>query len=53
MLQKFQRDVITDINERIMTQSDYLGIKIIDAKKLDTLLNGKFFEVEKGVLGQL
>ena len=40
VLQKFQRDVITDINERIMTQSDYLGIKIIDAKKLDTLLNG-------------
>jgi len=40
VLQKFQRDVITDINERIMTQSDYLGIKVIDAKKLDTLLNG-------------
>jgi hypothetical protein len=40
VLEKFQRDVITDINERIMTQSDYLGIKIIDAKKLDTLLNG-------------
>ena len=40
VLEKFQRDVITDINERILTQSDYLGIKVIDAKKLDTLLNG-------------
>ena len=37
---KFQRDVITDLNERIMTKSDYLGIKVIDAKKLDTVLNG-------------
>ena len=41
ILKKFQRDVVTDINERIMTQSDYLGIKVIDAKKLDVVLNGK------------
>ena len=40
VLKKFQRDVLTDLNERIMTKSDYLGIRVIDAKKLDNVLNG-------------
>jgi len=40
-LEKFKRDVLSDISERIMTPNDYLGIKILDAKKLDVLLNGK------------
>ena len=37
----FQRDVLTDLNEKVMTSSDKLGMKIIDPKALDNYLNGK------------
>ena len=36
----FQRDVLTDLNEKIMTSSDKLGMKIINPRALDNYLNG-------------
>ena len=36
----FQRNVLSDINERVMTSSDRLGMKIIDPKAFDNYLNG-------------
>ena len=36
----FQRNVLTDLNERIMVVSDRLGIKIINPKAFDNYING-------------
>jgi len=38
--QAFQRLVLTDLNEAVVKTSDDLGIKVIDAKRFDTYLNG-------------
>ena len=36
----FQRNVLTDLNERVMATSDRLGMKIISPKRFDNYLNG-------------
>ena len=36
----FQRNVLTDLNERVMTSSPRLGIKIINPKAFNNYLNG-------------
>jgi len=36
----FQRNVLSDLNERVMTTSDRLGMKIINPKAFDNYLNG-------------
>tara|TARA_Y100000004_G_C8952020_1_gene428983 strand:+ start:806 stop:3490 length:2685 start_codon:yes stop_codon:yes gene_type:complete len=36
----FQRNVLTDLNERVMTNSDRLGMKMINARAFDSYLNG-------------
>jgi len=36
----FQRNVLTDLNEKIMSSSDRLGMKIISPKRFDNYLNG-------------
>tara|TARA_R100001163_G_scaffold18025_1_gene15979 strand:+ start:2647 stop:5409 length:2763 start_codon:yes stop_codon:yes gene_type:complete len=38
--QAFQRLVLTDLNEAVVKTSDDLGIKVVDAKRFDTYLNG-------------
>ncbi|MEO2084397.1 MAG: hypothetical protein ABGW65_02595 [Marinoscillum sp.] len=36
----FQRNVLTDLNEKVMIRSNRLGMKILDPKAFDNYLNG-------------
>ena len=40
VLKSFQRDVLTDLNERVTVTSNRIGQKILDAKAFDNYLNG-------------
>jgi len=40
VFKSFQRDVLTDLNERVTVTSNRIGQKILDAKAFDNYLNG-------------
>ena len=41
VFKSFQRDVLTDLNEKVMVTNDKLGMKVINAEAFDRYLNGK------------